>query len=186
MKNIVIAFILCVLSINFGMAQDNAQGHFLVEFEKFSPPTQDLVRSFEGRPAEQFLAKDVNGKEHFLGDYKGKKVVLWFWSVNNDKALEQVSAMTLLQEQKKADVKIIAFAEETKREVLEYLRQYPMDIDVIPNGHIFGQMAYGADMGNPRMFIIDEFGIIKVALPEQAFADNSNLFVSLESILNGF
>jgi hypothetical protein len=46
-------------------------------------------------------------------------------------------------------------------------------------------MAYGAELGNPRMFIIDEFGIIKVVLPKEAFADNSKLLVSLESILNG-
>lgn len=168
----------------FSFAQDNAQGHFLVTFDKFTPPVQDLVKSFEGFPAETFLASDVNGKEHFLGDYKGKKVILWFWSVNNSKALEQVSAMTLLQERNK-DLKIIAFAKEPKAQVLEYLRQYPMEIDVIPNGEVFGQMAYGAEMGNPRMFIIDDFGVCKIALPEEAFADNTNLLISLESIING-
>ena len=61
-----------------------------------------------------------------------------------------------------------------------------MDIDVIPNGEIFGQMAYGADMGNPRMFLIDEFGVIKAAIPAEAFQDNDQLLVSLESILKGF
>jgi len=186
MKNIIIAVIFSILTINIGAAQDNAQGHFLVEFAKFTPPVQDLVKSFEGQPAEQFLAKDVSGTEHYLGDYKGKRVILWFWSVDNTKALEQVSAMTLLQERNKNNLKIISFAKEPKTAVMNYLRQYPMEIDVIPNGEIFGQMAYGADMGNPRMFIIDEYGIIKIALPEEAFANNSNLLVSLESVLNGF
>lgn len=185
MKNNLLT-VLFVLLGSFGlMAQDNVQGHFLVEFAKFSPPTQDLVRSFEGHIAEQFLANDVNGKEHYLPDYKGKNVVLWFWSTENSKALEQVSAMTLLQQRNK-NLKIVSFAKEPKAKVLEYLRAYPMDIDVIPNGEIFGQMAYGAELGNPRMFLIDEFGIIKIALPEEAFADNSNLLISLESILNGF
>jgi len=185
MKNIFIAAFLSLFTISTGVSQDNAQGHFLVEFAKFTPPVQDLVKSFEGFPAEQFLANDVSGKEHYLADYKGKKVILWFWSVDNPKALEQVSAMTLLQDRNKDKLKIVSFAKEPKSAVNEYLRQYPMDLDVIPNGEVFGQMAYGADMGNPRMFIIDEFGIIKIALPEEAFADNSNLLVSLESILNG-
>lgn len=185
MKNIIIASLLSVFAITLGVSQDNAQGHFLVEFAKFTPPVQDLVKSFEGFPAEQFLANDVSGKEHFLGDYKGKKVILWFWSIENSIALEQVSAMTLLQERNKSNLKIVSFAKEPKSAVQEYLRQHPMDLDVIPNGEVFGQMAYGADMGNPRMFIIDEFGVIKIALPEEAFADNSNLLVSLESILNG-
>lgn len=184
MKNIIIASLLCIFSIAQGISQENAQGHFLVEFAKFTPPTQDLVKSFEGFPAEPFLANDVNGKEHFLGDYKGKKVILWFWSIDNPKALEQVGAMTLLQERNK-DLKVISFATEPKAKVQEYLRQFPMDIDVIPNGEIFGQMAYGADMGNPRMFVIDSFGVIKIALPEEAFEDNTKLLVSLESILNG-
>jgi len=185
MKNILITAILSFFVQSQVTSQNNAQGHFLVEFAKFTPPIQDLVKSFEGFPAEQFLANDVTGIEHYLGDYKGKKVILWFWSVGNTKALEQVSAMTLLQDRNKDNLKIISFAKEPKSAVLEYLRQYPIDLDVIPNGEVFGQMAYGADMGNPRMFIIDEFGIVKIALPEEAFADNSNLLISLESILNG-
>ncbi len=185
MKNTIIASILSLFTISLGISQANTQGHFLVEFAKFTPPVQDEVKSFEGFPAEQFLAKDVKGKEHFLGGYKGTKVLLWFWSVENTKALEQVSAMTLLQERNKGKLKIVSFAKEPKTAVMEYLRKYPMELDVIPNGEVFGQMAYGADMGNPRMFIIDEFGVIKIALPEEAFADNTNLLVSLESLLNG-
>lgn len=177
---VILAF-LFQLDVN---AQASANGHFLVEFEKFTPPTQALIRSFEGHIAEQFLANDVNGKEHYLPDYKGKNVILWFWSTENTVAIEQVGAMTLLQQRNK-NLKIIGFAKEPKAKVLEYLRQNPMDIDVIPNGEIFGQMAYGAGLGNPRMFIIDEFGIIKAALPVEAFADNSKLLISLESILNG-
>ena len=185
MKNRILVLILVLFGALNVMAQEKANGHFLVEFEKFSPPTQDLIRSFEGHVAEQFLAKDVSGTEHYLPDYRGKKVILWFWSTESSKALEQVSAMTLLQQRSK-DLKIISFAKEPKAKVQEYLRSYPMDIDVIPNGEIFGQMAYGAELGNPRMFLIDKTGIIKVALPEEAFADNSNLLISLESILNGF
>ena len=180
-------FIVLLATCSFQLdltAQESANGHFLVEFKKFTPPSQALVRSFEGHIAEPFLANDVNGKEHYLPTYKGKNVILWFWSTENAIAMEQVGAMTLLQERNK-NLKVIGFAKEPKAKVLEYLRQNPMDIDVIPNGEIFGQMAYGAGMGNPRMFVIDEFGIIKVALPVEAFADNSKLLISLESILNG-
>lgn len=184
MKYIFLSLIIAFLFHFDVAAQASTDGHFLVEFEKFTPPAQALIKSFEGHIAEQFLANDVNGKEHYLPDYKGKNVILWFWSTDNAVALEQVGAMTLLQ-QRNDNLKIISFAKEPKARVLEYLRQNPMEIDVIPNGEIFGQMAYGADMGNPRMFIIDEFGIIKAALPVEAFADNSKLLISLESILNG-
>lgn len=183
MKVYIYTLIVCLFTILQGVAQGEP-GHFLVTFEKFSPPVQDLVKSFEGFPAEQFMANDMDGTQHFLGHYRGQKVLLWFWSIESTKAIEQVSAMTLLQE-RNTDLKIISFAKEPKASVAEYLRTYPMDIDVIPNGEVFGQMAYGSEMGNPRMFLIDDTGVIKVALPEEAFADNTDLLVSLESILKG-
>ena len=184
MKHIFLNLILVFLVQLDVAAQASANGHFLVEFEKFTPPTKALIKSFEGHIAEPFLANDVNGNEHYLADYKGKNVILWFWSTENTVAIEQVGTMTLLQQRNK-NLKVIGFAKEPKAKVIEYLRQNPMEIDVIPNGEIFGQMAYGAGLGNPRMFIIDEFGTIKAALPVEAFADNSKLLISLESILNG-
>ncbi|MDF1696802.1 MAG: redoxin domain-containing protein [Saprospiraceae bacterium] len=184
MKYSLIAFLFATLFIPQGNSQDNAQGHFLVEFAKFTPPIQDLIRTFEGQPAELFLANDVKGVEHYLPNYKGKKVLLWFWSVDNAKAKEQINALLLLQERNK-DFQLISFATETKTTVQQYLREFPMEMVVIPNGEVFGQMAYGADLGSPRIFIIDEFGVIKAVIPEEAFDDNSKLLISLESILHG-
>ena len=182
-KSITIVLFSFIALLSFG--QNTQNGHFLVEFEKFSPPIQDVIRSFEGHIAEPFMANDVSGVEHFLGNYKGKKVILWFWSIHNELAKSQIGPMTLLQ-QTHDDLKVIAFAKEPKAEVLDYLRQFPIDgLDVIPNGEIFGQMAYGADLGSPRMFLIDDFGIIKAVIPEIAFVDSSKLLISLESILGG-
>lgn len=184
MTKLLTSLLLTVLLATITYGQEAGAGHFLVEFDKFSPPTRDLITSFEGHIAEQFLASDVTGAEHFLGDYKGQKVILWFWSVESGVALEQIAPMKAIQETH-PDVQIIAFAKEPKARVLEHLRTYPMDFDVIPNGEVFGQMAYGAELGSPRMFLIDEYGIIKVVLPEEAFVDNSRLAISLTSILGG-
>lgn len=183
LKNTLLAVLLFTATFLVGQQQND--GHFLVEFDAFTPPTQDLITSFEGHSAEQFLANDVTGVEHYLGDYKGKKVILWFWSIESTKAKEQMSAMTLLQE-RNSDLKLIAFVKEPKAQVLDYLRASPVDFSVIPNGEVFGEMAYGAELGRPRMFLIDQQGMIKVVLPEEAFVDNTNLLVSLESILGGF
>jgi len=185
MKTFIIAFSLSLFTFVSAFSQELGQDHFLIEFEKFTPPIQDMVKAFEGRTAEPFLANDISGQEHYLPNYQGKKVILWFWSVENPKALDQIGAMTLLQEKNPNSLKIISFAQEKKAIVKEYLKQYPMAIDVIPNGELFGQMAYGADMGNPRMFVIDESGIIRKVIPEQAFTDNTNLLISLESIIKG-
>ena len=178
-----ITLLIFSLSINI-QAQDDSSDHFLVEFEKFTPPVKDLVRYFEGKPAEKFLASDTEGTEHFLGDYKGKKVLIWFWSIKDPKAQEQISPLMLLGE-RNDNLKVLSFASESKVEVTEYVNNNGVNLSVIPNGDVFGQMAYGADLGKPRMFLIDESGVIHTVLPEEAFTDNSRLLVSLESIING-
>lgn len=166
-------------------AQSETEGHFLVEFEKFSPPIQDLVMSFENKKAEPFMANDITGIEHFLGDYIGQKVLLWFWSIDNEQAKRQLGAMTLLQERNQ-DLKVIAFIEESRSKVEEFVSQNPIDrLTIIPNGEVFGQMAYGAELGSPRMFLIDDKGIIKAVLPQSAFRYPEKLVVNLESILGG-
>lgn len=182
-----IYFIIAILLMIIGgiQAQETSQEHFLVEFDKFTPPIQDMITNFEGQPAENFLASDVQGKEHFLGDYKGKKVILWFWSIKDTKAQKQVGPMELLAERNN-NLRIISFVSEPKSEVAEYASKSNIKFPIIPNGDIFGEMAYGADLGKPRMFIIDSFGVIKSVLPEEAFQDNTRLLIALESILNGF
>lgn len=184
MKINFLTLVICFLFAVSLSAQVGDDGHFLVEFEKFSPPVRDMVTNFEGQPAENFMANDVNGKEHFLGDYKGKKVILWFWSISDPKAQAQVGPMELLAERNK-NLQIISFASEPRADVAEYATKSDIKFPIIPNGDVFGQMAYGADLGKPRMFIIDDYGIIKTVLPEEAFTDNSRLLLALESILNG-
>jgi len=43
--------------VAFTQSAMSADGsHFLVDFGKFSPPIREMAQSFEGQPAEQFMA----------------------------------------------------------------------------------------------------------------------------------
>jgi len=106
------------LVIIFFTLSMNAQDHYLVEFESFTPPEKDLISHLKGFPAEAFLAKDVGGKEHFLNDYRGKTVLLFFYSVVDKPSYDWLPLLNLLQIQYIDDLQIFGFAEE-ERSIIE-------------------------------------------------------------------
>jgi len=54
---------------------------------------------------------------------------------------------------------------------------------VIPNADVFGQMAYAADLGYPRYFFIDEYGIIKQVWPAESFQEGVNPYNAIADML---
>lgn len=158
------------------------KGFFLVEFDAFSPPVQDMVRHFEGRQAESFMVNDIAGNSHLLSAYQGKKMILWYWSMESPLCQSQIGQLELLQE-RNPDLKLITFASEQKKDLLDYKEKTDLKLTVIPNADVFGEMAYGADLGKPRIFVVDSKGIIRKVLPEQSFGEKSKLLHGLETIL---
>ena len=156
--------------------------HFLVDFEKFSPPVKEMIKAFKGQPAEQFLANDITGKEHFLSDYKGKKVILWFWSKEETLSIGHINALNATQEHNK-DLVILSFARGTKSEMKTFAEANDINFAVIPNADVFGQMAYAADLGYPRYFFIDEYGIIKHVWPAESFQRGVNPYNAIAEML---
>lgn len=161
------------------------KGHFLYEPESWEPPTRDLIGSFEGQPAEPFLANDINGIERYLPSYKGQKVVLWFWDTESRLAVSQIAALNEIDQME--GVQVISFARKPSSDLTALMADSFGEITfpVIGNGDMFGQMAYGADLGYPRFFIIDAEGIIRVVLPAEAFAGESDVTTALTAIING-
>lgn len=151
----------------------NGQDHFLVEFEEFTPPEKELIASIKGFPAEMFLANDIDGTEHFLGNYKGKAVILWFWSTEDKLSADWLSSMNLIQLQYLDDLKVFGFAHQNKEEVVPVTEDNAIIFSNIPNGTVFGDAVYGGDLGLGRMFFIDEYGIVKEVLPRTFFEQNS-------------
>jgi peroxiredoxin len=163
---------MCFL-ITFSVNGQNDKGYFLVEFDAFTPPTKDLIASLENTEATPFLAPDVLGTEQFLGDYKGKKVVIWFWSTADGISTSQIDQLNLLQSRYREELQVISFAEESKTELLDFRRSYPIDFPIIPNGKILGEAAFGGDLGLGRLFLIDANGVIQKVIPREAFESNA-------------
>lgn len=168
----IICSLIFILSFHFSAISQNEKGHFLVEFDAFSPPVKDLIASFENTKAAPFLAPDVLGKEQFLGDYAGKKIILWFWSTADGLSNSQIDRLNLIQSKFKSELQIISFADEKKQELLDFSRSTLVDFPIIANGKILGEAAFGGDLGQGRIFILDGNSVIQKVLPREAFEEN--------------
>ena len=164
-------FVLYLILISFGAL---AQNHYLVEFESFSPPEKDLISSLKGFPAEAFLAKDAEGREHFLNDYRGKTVLLHFYSVVDDPSFRWVSQLNLIQIQYIDDLQIFGFADEERSIIESAMKDQAIVYPNFPNGNKFGEMAYAGDLGLGRMILINEDGIISEVIPRSWIEKKNN------------
>lgn len=151
--------------IIYGQSQDE-RGYYLVEAEKFTPPIKAMIKSFEGHVAEGFLAPDIYGEEHYLNNYRGKPTLLFFWNIEDERGREVHDYLTTINTEA---FQIIGMASNKKENLLTYYDGTTAPFIVIPNADVFGQMAYGQDLGFPRIFAIDATGIIQQVLPASVF-----------------
>lgn len=169
-----ISFLASLLFAFVAFGQENNNNYYLVTFEKFSPPVKDVIRAFEERPATPFMASDIYGNERYLGDYKGKKVLLWFWSLNDGLNISQIAMLNDIQASFRDELQIVSFGMEEKAELAAFRKANPIDFPIMPKGKIFGQAAYAGDLGLGRLFLIDDKGIIQKVFPRTAFEENSD------------
>lgn len=149
--------------------EKNSNGHFLVEFDEFSPPVQDIIKSFEGNPATAFMAKDMQGIERKLNDYLGTPTIMFFWRVDNVDAISMLYDLNLLQKKYGDKVSVIAMGEDSRSEIEAFLGESVMDIDIIPNVKMLSEAVYGSELGIPRVFVLSASGIIETIIPEEHF-----------------
>lgn len=157
--------------VQAAIGQEN--NYYLVEFEKFTPPVKDIIRAFENRPATPFMASDIYGNERYLGDYKGKKVLIWFWSAHDGLCQSMITDLNDIQASFRDELQIISFGMEEKEELASFRKQNPIDFPIMPKGKIFGEAAYASDLGLGRLFLVDDKGVIQKVFPRMAFENNS-------------
>lgn len=183
--SIILAFICLGFTCTFVQAQEQSEETFFeVTFDAFSPPTQDLIRSFEGKEPMPFLAKDVDGVEHFLKDYKGKVVFIYFWNGQCADCLSQVASLNLLQKEEKNRLQIISFVDEAREEATLLAKSNGVEFPVLTNGELLGEAAYGIELGYPRLFALDEEGKVIQVLPEDTLKGKGDIYLQLKSLLN--
>lgn len=174
------SFVFCLLLFGSTLF---AQDHFLVELESRSPDVRSLVGSYEGQPLIPILAKDLNGVEHNFMAMKGKTVMLWFWNLDCPKCFEQIDAFNQLTQNYSDKLQVISFSDNSKEEMNEFLKTRQVDFPIIPHSKTLADGPYGGDLGYPRIFIVDEFGITKWVIPEIEMRGDFDAYPFLETLL---
>ena len=109
-----------------------------------------------------FQAADMAGKNHFLPDYKGKVVVMAFWSAADELSRDQIKSLNQLQKEFSAnDVVILSLADEDKPDLDSFLKNNSINYPVIPNARPLGEIGYGSDLGASRIYIVNKMGKIE-------------------------
>lgn len=120
-----------------------------------------------GAPAPVFSAQSLDGAPVNLDQYRGKVVMLTFWSTRCEICHVEIPKLNRVAEKHRGDnVVFLALTMENETKVLPYLKKNPFNFNIVPNS--FGVVLKYAnmdssgniDMGFPSYFLISKEGQI--------------------------
>ena len=122
-----------------------------------------------GNMAPAFSVDGMDGNTYDLNDYKGKVVVITFWSSKCNICHEEIPKLNrLAAHYRNQNVVFLALTMENEAKVSAYVKNTPFDFTILPNS--FGVVlqyadrdrAGNIDMGFPAYFLVDQTGGIQM------------------------
>ena len=133
----------------------------------------------EGDKAPSFSLKDQNGKTHNLKDYKGKKLVLYFYPKDNTSGCtkEACGFRDSFSEYKKNNITILGVSKDTSESHKKFIEKHDLPFNLLIDENRDALEKYGAwtkkslygkiFMGIQRItYVIDEEGKILKTYPK--------------------
>jgi len=168
-----VRLLLSLFMLTLGVSSIYGQDHFMVELEAFSPSDQQVIQTLKGRKAEQFLAKDIAGEEVSLYTAADKIRLIWFWSAEDPASTKILPYFNLLQLDELDHIWTYGFCKEDKEIASKITSEQAVIFSIIPNASPLGEMAYGGDLGQNRLFVVDQVGTIVEIFPRSFFLDRT-------------
>ena len=123
---------------------------------------KEIIAKYEGVPAPLFEAPDIDGNTHFLDLYHDHIVILHFCQIFSDPSVSQIPSLNrIVKEYFDKGVAVFGFAMENTEDIKEFLKNQEVNYPIIPNSIDFSMEHYGGELGFPRVFLIDKYGIIQ-------------------------
>ena len=132
-----------------------------------------------GMKAPDFTLPDKDGREVSLGDFKGKKVVLYFYPRDNTPGCSRQACAfaAAFEDFKKLDVAVIGVSKDSTASHVKFAEKYSLPFVLLSDTERKAIESYGVwqekktcgkvSMGVVRTtFIIDENGIILKVMPK--------------------
>jgi len=163
-----------------------SQGHSLAMSLRYNPIVQI------NRPAPDFELSDLEGKLHRLSDYRGKIVIVNFWSCECPHSERTDRAIMAMFVQWREDVVMLSIAanrSESIQSVAEAAKTRRLPIVLIDAQQIVADL-YNAQT-TPHVFLIDRDGLLRYrgAIDDVAFRRRkpTRFFLdeAMESLLEG-
>ena len=133
----------------------------------------------EGDIAPEFSLKDQNGKTHQLSDYKGKKLVLYFYPKDNTPGctMEACAFRDIFEDYKKHNIAVLGISKDTEISHKKFIEKHKLPFDLLIDENREMLEKYGAwtkkslygkiFMGIQRItYVIDENGKVLKAYPK--------------------
>jgi peroxiredoxin len=105
---------------------------------------------------------DMDGQEVRLSDYKGKPVVLWFWTTWCPYCRRAIPELNNIYPQLKLEgIQLLAVnVDESREKIMKFTDSYPIDFDILQDKD--GQCAYSFGvLGLPTYILIDREGNLR-------------------------
>lgn len=174
---LIISFLLLVF---FNTVQLSAQQ----EVDGFVKKMKNAKFEYEGFPPVPFQAPDINGENHFLSDYKGQILIIQFWQLYCEPCRSQIPSINkILKDYEDQSVAAIGFVDDFGDELELYANNMAINYPVIPNSRDFAMQAYGGELGYPRVFIIDKYGLIRKLVIGGSSDDDMDLYKEIKPLI---
>ena len=159
------------------------EDHFQIEFDQFSPDANLMIQMMEDNPAEPFSGHAHNDEDISFENMIGTPMLLWFWDIKDELSQGQIEGMNLMNQIFQDKVRFIGFVYDKRPLLNTFIRTYNIDFPVIPDSFRLGELHYGSEMGQGRIFLVNRSGTIQKAIPREFFIDNQNSFSQLRSLI---
>ncbi|MFQ5631079.1 MAG: peroxiredoxin family protein [bacterium] len=125
----------------------------------------DRVQKSEliGRPAGNFILKDIDGNTVTLADFIGKVIILDFWATWCAPCVKQMPEYVTLQKNYAArGATVIGISVDEKAEtVRKFAKKHKLNFPLLMADHSRVKREYGGITAIPTTFVIDKKGVIR-------------------------
>ncbi|MGC5324726.1 TlpA family protein disulfide reductase [Brevibacillus sp. SYSU BS000544] len=120
---------------------------------------ESMTRAVPGEKGFVFELEDLNGQKQSLTDYKGKVVVLNFFTTWCEPCIEETPELERFEKSKKATLLLINRGE-TKEQVIAFQKKFNTTSTYLFDPDFKVSKRYQVN-GQPETFIIDKDGVIR-------------------------
>ena len=157
MKIIVLNLIFLFTSFGFLEAQNSD-----TIFSSAQTIFEEKIAKFIGLPSPLFEAPDLTGHKHYLDKYQDHVVILHFWQAFSYPSTTQIPSLNrIIDEYFDKGVVVLGFATNDIEDLTMFKKEQGINYPLIPNSLEFSNKYYGGEMGYPRVFLIDKYGVVQ-------------------------